>query len=152
MQPLHIHRPHRSPFSRYPKNGWSDERPARYHAHARHALFYLALLTAEIGLLGSLLWLRETSTWPVWKVGSIVLANMLFALIVGNHHISRTSQHLAASVVLAGISMLTLVALSALLTPDASGLKVLAYAWICALLVNMLHYYPGRRIRARRRS
>lgn len=151
MQPLHIHRSRRSPFSRYPKNGWSNDKPAHYHAHARRALFYLVLLTAEIVLLGSQLWLHETSTWPVWKVGSIVLANMLFALIVGNHHISRMSQHLAASVVLAGLSMLTLVVLSALLTPDASGLKVLVYAWICALLVNVLHYYPGRHIKTRRR-
>jgi hypothetical protein len=151
MQPLHVHRPRRSPFARYPKNGWSHEKPVRYHSHARYMLFYLALLLAEIALLGSLLWLHDTGTWPVWKVGSIILANMLFALIVGNHHISRTSPHLAASVVLAGISMLILVVLSTLLTPDANGLQVLAYAWICALLVNVLRYYPGRRIRARRR-
>jgi hypothetical protein len=37
------------------------------------------------------------------------LVNLCCALLAGNHHISRNSQHLAANLVLAGFSLLVLV-------------------------------------------
>jgi len=153
MQPLHTQRSRHSNLS-YPRaNGWllKDARPAHHHPYARYALFYFVLFAVEITLLGALLWSGATSTWPVWKVANIALVNLCFALLAGNHHISRNSQHLAANLVLAGFSLLVLVVLTAFVTPGASGLKILAYTWICVLLINALHYYPGRRSRARKR-
>ena len=153
MQPLHQQRSRRAHPEDYRPhvNGWLSDRPTRYHPYAKHAVFYLVLFAAETALLGELLWSGATDHWPVWKIVSVLLANLFFALMVGNHHISRFSKHLAAGLVLAGLCMLILVALSAFITPTISGLRILIYAWACALLVNALHYYPSRRNRARRR-
>lgn len=114
-------------------------------------IFYLALFIAEALLLGELLWSGATDHWPVWKIVSVLLANLFFALLAGNHHISRFSKHLAAGLVLAGICMLALVALTAFCAPTISGLRILIYAWLCSLLINALHYYPSRHTRTRKR-
>lgn len=39
--------------------------------------------------------------------------------------------------------MLTLIALTIFVASGSGGLKILAYAWLSALPVNILHYYPG---------
>lgn len=149
-QPAH----HVQPFDHHTRhNGWvPNERSTRYHPYAKHAVFYLALFVAEATLLGEQLQTGATSDWPVWKIVSVLLANLFFALMAGNHHISRFSKHLAAGLVLAGLCLLILVALSALIAPTLSGLRITIYAWLCALLVNALHYYPSRYIRAKKRS
>ena len=153
MQPLHTQRSRRSQPPYYRVNGWSPntDGPTRHHPYISHALFYLTLFAVETALLGPLLWSGATNAWPIWKIVSVLLANLFFALMAGNHHISRFSKHLAAALVLAGLSMLTLVALTAFITPTASGLRILVYAWTCALLVNALHYYPSRHFKARKR-
>jgi len=151
MQPLQFRRSRRSGAAHHHKKGWSTDRLVRHHPYASHALFYLTMLTIEVSLLGYVLW-SGTITWPAWKFASIVLANMLFALIAGNHHFSKASKQIAADIILAAISMLALVALTVFVASSAGNLAILAYAWLCALLVNILHYYPGRRIRTKRRS
>jgi hypothetical protein len=133
------------------QNGWmSDNRPTRYHPYAKHAVFYLALFVAEAALLGEQLQTGATDDWPIWKIVSVLLANLFFALMAGNHHISRFSKHLAARLVLAGLCLLILVALTTLIAPTLSGLRITVYAWLCALLVNALHYYPSRHIKAKK--
>jgi hypothetical protein len=150
MQPLQSRRSRRSAVAHSHAKGWSTDRLVRRHPYASHALFYLTLLAIETSLLGYVLW-SGTDTWPVWKIASIVLANMLFALIAGNHHFSKASKQIAADIILAAISMLTLSALTIFVASSPGGLKILAYAWLCALLVNILHYYPGRHLRTKRR-
>lgn len=135
MQPLHTRRSNRSHRSYYREN----------------TLFYLALFIAEAAMLGGFLLFDATTTWPIWKVASIVLADMLFVLLASAHRTSRASGRLGADMLLVGLSMLVLVALSVFVSPDVNGFKIVSYAWICALLVNILHYYPGRQIKARRR-
>jgi hypothetical protein len=147
MQPLRFRRSRRAQSA----SGWSSTRPVLRHPYASYALFYLALFASEAILLGYVLWSGATSAWPVWKVASVILANLLFALMVGNHHISRASKQIAADIVLAGVSMLALIALTVFVAPDSSSLKILAYAWLCALLVNILHYYPRKRFKTRKR-
>ncbi len=151
MQPLQFRRSSRSGVAHYHEKGWSTDRLVRRHPYTSHALFYLSLFAIEAALLGYVLW-SGTSTWPAWKFASIVLANMLFALIAGNHHFSKASKQIVADIILAAISMLTLVALTAFVASSTGSLKILAYAWLCALLVNILHYYPGRHLRAKRRG
>src|SRR5579883_3245565 len=151
MQSLPSRRSRHAEAAHYHAKGWSTDRLMHRHPYASHALFYLTLLVLEISLLGYVLW-SGTATWPIWKIASLVLANMLFALIAGNHHFSKASKQIAADIILAAISMLALIALSIFVASTASGLKILAYAWLCALLVNILHYYPGRHVRTKRRS
>lgn len=150
MRPLQFRRSRRSGAAHYQTKNWSADRLARYHPYASHALFYLTLLAIEASLLGYVLW-SGTGIWPLWKFASIVLANMLFALIAGNHHFSKASKQIAADIILAAISMLALIALTVFVALSAGGLEILAYAWLCALLVNILHYYPGRHFRTKKR-
>lgn len=132
---------------------WSSERRSVLrHPYASHALFYLLLFAIEAALLSYVLWSGAAGSWPIWKVASIILANLLFALMAGNHHISRACKQIAADLVLAGVSMLTLIALTIFVAPAGSGPEILIYAWLCALLVNILHYYPRKRFKARKRS
>lgn len=146
MQPSHVRHSRRVQSAR----GWSAARPALRHPYASHALFYLTLFVGEATLLGYVLWSGASSLWPAWKVVSIVLANLLFALMAGNHHISRASRRIAADIILAGLSMLTLIVLTVFIAPDDASLDILAYAWLCALLVNILRYYPRKRFTTRK--
>lgn len=150
MQPLPSRHSRRWKTARYRKKSWPAARLVHHHHYASHALFYLALFTAETVLLGYVLW-SGPHIWPTWSIASIVLANMFFALIAGNHHVSKASKQIAADILLAALSMLTLVVLTILVAFSANGPAILAYAWLCALLVNTLHYYPGRSWKARRR-
>jgi high-affinity K+ transport system ATPase subunit B len=77
---------------------------------------------------------------------------MFFALIASNHHHhSRVRQQIAANILLAAISMLTLVIVTILVTYSASGSAILVYAWLCALLINILHYYPAQHWKTKQR-
>jgi hypothetical protein len=150
MQSLQSRRSRRSEAAQAHAKTWSTDRLVRRHPSASHALFYLTLLAVEMSLLGDVLW-SGMDTWPVWKIASVVLANMLFALIAGNHHFNKAGKQIAADIILAAISMLTLIALTIFVAASPDGLKILVYAWLCALLVNILHYYPGRHLRTKKR-
>lgn len=143
MHPLPARRSrHSGAASSHAKN-WPADRVARRHPHASRALFYLALFTTESSLLGYACW-SGPDIWPTWSIASIVFATLFFALIASNHHFSKASKPVAADLLLAAICMLLLVALTIVATLSSSGPALLAYAWLCALLVNTLHYYPGR--------
>jgi FlaA1/EpsC-like NDP-sugar epimerase len=123
----------------------------RHHPSTNHVLFYLALFTTEATLLGSVFW-SGTNVWPTWSIASIVLANLFFALIAGNHHFGKVSKQMAAHIILAALSLLTLVALTILVAFRPGGPAILAYAWLCTMLVNILHYYPGRSWKTKKRK
>ncbi|HEY1349326.1 MAG TPA: hypothetical protein VGF67_06850 [Ktedonobacteraceae bacterium] len=148
MQPLPSRRSRRSgAVHSHPKRE-PDER--HRHPSSTHTLFYLTLFTTEAILLSSVFWFG-TQVWPTWSIASIVLANLFFALIAGNHHSGKASKQIAADIVLAALSLLTLVALTILVALHSGGPAILAYAWLCTLLVNTLHYYPGRSWTTRKR-
>jgi hypothetical protein len=151
MQPLHIHKARGFHTSHQRQSAWPSRRAAHRHSYVNSTLFYLSLLAAEVALVGSSIAFEAVGTWPLWKIGSIVLANMFFALVVGNHHVNRGRKHLAADIILAGLLLLMLVALSTFVASSTGGLEILVYAWLCALLLNTLHYYPRKQSSTRKR-
>lgn len=150
MSPLPSRRPRHSGAASSQAKNWPADRVVRRHPYASHALFYLALFTIEASLPGYALW-SGLVIWPTWSIASMVFATLFFALIASNHHFSKASKPIAADILLAAISMLILVALTILATLSASGPALLAYAWLCALLVNTLHYYPSGSWRTKKR-
>jgi Na+-translocating ferredoxin:NAD+ oxidoreductase RnfD subunit len=143
MQSASSRHAHRPAVACSPKKNTPGARPARRSPSVSSALFYLALWIVEAFLLGSALW-SATGTWPAWSIVSIVFANMFFALSAGHHPSGKVSKPIAPDVLLAAASMLILVVLTIHVTDSASGPAVLIYAWLCALLVNILRYYPAR--------
>jgi len=150
MQPGSPRHVRRAGIACAPKKSRPGARSARRYPQVSSALLYLALFTAEAFLLGIALWSMH-GTWPAWGVVSIVFANMFFALIAGHHHSSKLSKQMAADILLAAVSLLMLIVLTILVISSASGPALLIYAWLCALLVNILHYYPARPWKTRQR-
>lgn len=151
MRSLNSHRPRHSRVPRARVQSWLSNTSTGSHSSTGHVLFYLVLFGSEIALLWIFFRSGETGTWPLWKNVSIILANLFFLFMVGNHHSSRINRRLAANLILAGLSMLFLIGLSAFISQNIIGQEILVYAWGCVLLINSLRYYPGKRLKTRRR-